>query len=50
MGKELTADGALLMVAVPPATTEKAVQIRQATAQASKGPGALHEQTQGLST
>jgi len=44
MGKELTTDGALLMVPLPSATAEKALQVRQATAQAGKGPGALHEQ------
>jgi len=48
MGKELTTDGALLMVPLPPATAEKALQVRQATAQAGKGPVALHQQAQGL--
>lgn len=48
MDQELTTDGALLMAALPPATRQKALQVRQAAAQAGKGPGALHQQAQGL--
>src|SRR6266581_1911367 len=48
MGKELMTDGTLLMGPLPSATAEKAVQVGEATAQAGKGPVALHEQAQGL--
>ena len=48
MDEELTTDGALLMIALPSATAEKALQIRQATAQASKRPEALNVLAQGL--